>query len=434
MTALQEPENPISDTTVGFGKLGFKPKKTVFVLVFALVFLLSGLITLTGVIQYSMGLVSFLIIPLLFLFRIKITRVILAYVLLAAVILLSGLINQSTPLETLLFMRTLIFSFLIYALVELYLRTWNVTRVLRFCVLIGVIQLPIIFIQRFLYGQLPPRILVNVDQIDFDFGTFNFKGDYAMAFFISLIVAYLLFVDEKSFIIRGKKKWVILAWLTITVLVANAEIVKLIIGFVWLVYLVVRLNSRRAFFVIGALTIVVGILIVAGFSDEIWNDLNTTMRTNTTVDLDRHENFIQGNYSRGAAFRYYLANGPNFLGDGPSKYYNALTSTYSRGNHGHTLTFYAEVGLLGWLSSLLILYLFAFHKGAWIGNKRSGRIQIPWFSIVIFISILMLSITNHVMNDIGIMMVYLIVAKANTFGSPPFKEKDTLLANVMDTI
>ena len=394
-----------------------KPKRIVFFAVFVLLYLLSGVISMWGKIPYNMGLVSAFVIPLIFLYRIKPTRILVAYILLAVAVVLSGLLNQSSPFEITLFMRTLVFSFLMYFLIDITMRPDNMKTTIRLCVAIAVIQLPIIIFQQLTYNSLPVHLRAGLILVDFDFGTFNYKGDAAMSFFMTLVIAYLLFYNDRNHVVRHK--WPIIAWLTITVLFVNAEIVKVILVFVWAAYLLFRFSPRRVLLAIAAMTLILGSLSITGISDEIWAELTKKFTINTTKNAARSERFLAGDYSRGAAFEFYLTNDFSLLGDGPSKYYNALTSTFTRGNNGHTLTFYAEVGFLGWLLSILIFYLIAFQKGSWRRNPRNGRIKVPWFSVVIFIALLMLSITQHVMNDISIMLIFMIIAKASIFSRLP---------------
>ncbi len=388
-----------------------KPKQIVFYTVFFMVFLFSGLLTMWGQIPYRMAFVSFLVLPLFLLYRFKITRVVIVYGLLTLAIILSGLINQSSLLEIVLFMRVILFSILIYSLVEMYVNPHNIITILRICVAIAVIQLPIVILQQLFYTSLPARITTLVSHIDFDFGTFNFKGDAPMTFFLAVIIAFLLFRDKENQVVRFK--WPVLLWLTLTILITNAEIVKIIVVLIWVIYFIRYFNLKSLIYATVTLFLLFGILTGLGLLDEIWNDFTYSLSVNSPFKTTKRAAFLAGDYGRGAAVGYYLTSDVLWVGDGPSKYYDVLTSTYTRGNMGHTFTFYAEVGLFGWLFTLLIFYLIAFQKGSWRRNPRTGYIQIPWLSIAIFLALTILSFTTQVMNDISIMLIFLIIAKAN---------------------
>ncbi len=398
------------DPAKGKKPLLINPKQIVFYTVFFFVFCFSGVIIMSGMIPYRMGFVSFLVIPLIILYGFKITRVVIVYALLTGIIFLSGIINGSSFLEILLFMRILIFSFLIFVLVEMYVNSKNIARIMRLCVVIALIQLPVVIIQKMLYTRLPARLIAQVSSIDFGFGTFNFKADAQMAFFVTLVIAFLLFVDRKNQIVR--RKWLVLLWLTLTVIIMNAEIVKIIVFTVWAFYLIRFLNIKTIVYVTILLIVAFVGLYFAGIFDDLVNNFARSIALNSPFNEAKREAFLAGDYGRGAAVGYYLTSDVLVFGDGPSKYYDVLSSTYSRGNMGHAFTIYSEIGLIGWILSMVIFYLFAFQKGSWRRNLANGRIMIPWFSILIFICLIILSFTTHVMNDISVMLSYLLIAKA----------------------
>jgi hypothetical protein len=383
------------------------PKRIVFYLVFFLVYCFSGLLTvltiMLGVFQYRMGLVSALVIPLLLIYGIKVSRVSAAYVLLAGVVFLSGLYNHSSLREIILFMRILGFSYLMYMLVETYVHPNNISRIIQLCVAIAVIQLPIVVLQQLLFDRLPARVKAAVHAVDFDFGTFNFKCDATMAFFLTMIVIFLLFDRKRNYIIR--RRWMVLFWLTLTVLITNAELVKLILASVWGVYLVRHLGFKTIIYSIGILLFIVGTLAFLGILDEIWSDFTYGLYGNTRFDSSREEAFLSGDYGRGSAVAYYLSEGILWLGDGPSKYYQVFSQTMLRGNTGHAFTFYSEVGLLGLLASVLVFFLIAFPGRGW-------RMRVCLVGILSFVSIQMLSFTTENMNDIGVVLIYCIIAKS----------------------
>jgi hypothetical protein len=381
-------------------------KRITFYSVFLLVFCLSGLLTVVGIrlgISYRMGLVSALVLPLVLLYGIKINRIVLAYAALAGVVFLSGLANHSSLIEVLLFLRTLGFSYLIYRLVEIYVRPDNIVHIIRLCVLVALIQLPIIMLQQLAYGQLPDWLQNNVFLIDFGFGTFNFKGDAPMAFFLTLLVTFLLFDNRRNYIVRFK--WPVLFWLTLTIMVANAEGVKLIAMMVWGIYLVTHLKARAIVYsILVALLIITGLWSV-GLLDKIWSNFTYNLSTNTQVDLSRQDAFLSGNYARGSAIAYYLSTDILWLGDGPSRYSDVFSRELYRGNTGHIFTFYSEVGLLGWLLSMVVFFLIAF-------PGRQLRFRKHWVSLLIFAAVLMLSFTTEIMNDVSVVLIYCIIAKS----------------------
>jgi len=68
--------------------------------------------------------------------------------LLPGIVLLSALYNHSSLMSVVLFMRILGFSYLMYKLVDLYIRPDNIVPIVRLCVTIAMFQLPVILLQR----------------------------------------------------------------------------------------------------------------------------------------------------------------------------------------------------------------------------------------------------------------------------------------------
>lgn len=382
------------------------PAKLVFYFVFCFAFCLSGTLTLlsitTGLFPYRMGLISALVIPLMLLYRIKVKRVILAYMALAFIVILSGFYNQSSVTEIVLFMRTLIFSFLIYFLVESYIRPENIVRVLKLCVFVGLFQLPLVLLQKASFDRLPLSIKASIEAVDIGFGTFNFKGDASMTFFLTLIVIFLLFDHQRNTIFRYK--WLIAAYFTITILIANAEIVKAIVVLVWGLYLITHLKTRTIIYFGIAAILILGILLGSGLLGRIWSQFSYSFLVNARIDFSSTQAFFSGNYARGAAVAYYLEKGILWFGDGPSRYYDVFSRTRALGNTGHLFTFYSEVGLFGWLGSVLIFFLIAFPGKGW-------KFRLHWVSLLMFAAVQLLSFTTEIMNDISIVLIFCIMAK-----------------------
>jgi hypothetical protein len=384
-----------------FTSIRVNPKRIIFFSVFFLVFTLSGFLTIGNFFPYRMGLVSLFVLPLLFVYGIKFNSIYFVYFGLIFVIILSAIFNGSSMLDFFLFLRILLFSFLIYYLVSIYINQENITNVIRVCIFIAVIQLPIILVQQFIYPYLSNRIVSGISQIDFDFGTFNYKGDASMSFFLSLMVIFLLFDKNWSYI--TKNRWPIVIWLTITILIANAEVMKLIIGMIWIVFVMFNLNKKSALFAIIAIASVFLLLVGFGVFDQIWSDFSRSFISNSKIDLTNAEKYLTGSYARGSGIAYFLNQEFLWLGDGPSKYYNVLDRERLRGNTGHFFTFYSEIGFLGLFLSFLIFFFIAF-------PTRKLKIHFRMEYLLMFLSIILLSFTTEVLNDISIVMIYSIMS------------------------
>lgn len=393
-------------------KLLINPKKIVFYTIFFLAFLFSGIITMLHFIPYRMGLISALIIPLIFIYGFKVNRILIAYLLLAIFIVLSALFNLSSIAELLIFLRILVFSYLIYYLVEIFIDKNNISKIIKYCIMIAVIQLPIIIFQQTFYDRVPDRLIQGIYFIDFDFGTFN-ANDAPLSIFLILIVIFLLFDKKHNYIFRYR--WPISLWLTLTVFVVNSELSKIIITMVWVVYILRYLNFKVLLSSLVLFSLIFGIFAMTGVLDQIWADFSDSFNANTTAGQLQEEAFLSGNYGRGSAVAYYLNQSVKWFGDGPSKYYNVFSNTKTLGNTGHMFTFYSEVGFFALLISFIIFFLVAFPGEGWF-------IRLSWVGILSFIAILMLSFTTEVMNDISIFLIFAIIAK--TYLIPPIKQSE----------
>ena len=116
------------------------------------------------------------------------------------------------------------------------------------------------------------------------------------------------------------------------------------------------------------------------------------------------EVYLAGGYARGSAIHYYLTNPILWLGDGPSRYVDPITRTFIRGNYGHIFSFYSEVGLIGWLLSMLIFFQIAF-------KPAKGFIRFNWITFLMFVAVSILSLTSQIMNDISLVLIYCLIAK-----------------------
>jgi len=385
-------------------------------MVFFMVFLFSGILSLVRIIPYRMGLVSLLVIPLFFLYKIKVDRVLLAFTALAGIVLISAYLNDSNLREIVLFGRTLIFSYLIYFLASRYLTEKTIIPVIRFCAFIAVLQLPVVFIQKQIYYRLPVDWTAGIGYHDFGFGTFNIKGDASMTFFLILLTIFILFNEKRNYVIPYK--WFVAVWLTITVLYTNSEVSKLTILGVWAVFLVYRLNIRRLLIAGFSLILVVIFTWSTGILKPAMDNLYAGIMRNMTASSSTEERFLSGNYGRGAALLYYLNQDIKWFGDGPLKYYDPLNRAFTLGNTGHAFTYYAEIGIIGLTTSILVLYL--------MGHAGRPLYTISMADVLNLLAILALSFVIFVMNDISVILAYCIFSKAYLI--PPKQKKHSTIS------
>lgn len=429
-----------------------KTKRVVFWAIFIGVFLLSGVLSIATNFNYRMGLLSALVLPLILLYGVQIDFVLIAYMALSAVIGISALINHSSFGDFVLFMRIPGFSYLMYYLVNLVMEKDIARPIIRAGLALSLIQLPIVILQNYLYPFLPERWTYPSIHVDFGFGTFNYKTDYAMAFFIAMLIVLFLFERKDS--LSHWKDVMIIGWLSLTVFSVNAQIVKIFLLLAYAIYIITHLNWKtigRIALVFTAIFVALIVMTRAGALSE--SPIKFVERAqaieylhldappieapspedsddvDVAVSDDLPPGYLSGDYDRLGALQYFVSNPINWFGDGPSRYYDVFTRTFTRGNVGHFFTFYSEVGALGWLLSVAIYFLIA------MVNQRTGKLQLHWAGVLGFVSINVLSLTSHVMNDIAVGLAYCI------FTSPVIidyvkkelvkKEKESLFGTIL---
>ena len=398
--------------------LVFRPSKAVFTAVFVLVYLLSGIITMLDVIPYRMGVVSLLVMPLFLFYRLKVDKVFISYSLLTVLITLSALYNNSTLVQFLLFLRIIIFSYLIYFLVKLFVTEKNAETILKIAIIIGVIQLPIVIFQIYTYDLLPSRITQGMNLVvqDYDFGTFNFKGDSKLALYLLALLTLLLFKEKARQLIPYSG--FVIIWFTITVMILNSEISKLILIGVWATFFLI--NFRRPFTIYlfaGLSFVLVGLWFLGILPDLIESALRPLRSPYEGLVLgigmdNKVRHYLNGGYSRAGALYYYArVEDVLWLGDGPSLYSNPISKERFRGNVGHIYTFYSEVGLIATFLSYFIFFQIMLPLNGLV-------IRFSMYRLLIFFAVFVLSFTTQIMNDISVVLTYCLLAKMHLLNDP----------------
>ncbi|MCX6019780.1 MAG: hypothetical protein NTZ50_14990 [Chloroflexi bacterium] len=356
-----------------------------------LLYLLSGVLTIATGNLYRMGLMSFLVLPLLLVRGLRIDRIFLAFTLLVGVVLASGVVNDSTLTQILTFLRIPIFAYLVYYLISVAVNADNIRRILRFLLIVATVQLPIILFQWWAFDKVPDSFKMNVGIVDWGFGTFNYKTDYSMSFLLTLLVAWLLLDPHRSSWVRFR--WPLAIWYSLTVFVAAAQIMKVGVVLMWLIFIVTHLQLRTMVRIAAAallLYFAAGALYRAGGLSE--DPLQFVNRLQTESNKSNPDRYLSGSYDRWGALWYFLSGNVAILGDGPSTYADPVARTQTRGNNGHFFTFISEIGPVGWLASVLVYAAIAF-------PIRRGRIRIGLLPLLYFVLINLLSFTSAVMND-----------------------------------
>ncbi len=343
--------------------------------------------------------------PLPFLLMIKhgfkwdnVTKIFLIFLI---TIIISGIINGSSLKEIFLFTRFIVTSYSMYYLASIYITHKNAKKIISLCITIGMIQLPVLILQRLLYDTLIPHSAVFVMEIDFYFGTFFINNDKVLSLFLTGAILFLLFDAKNNYFI--KHRYFKAVWLTLSVFISNSIVSHLVLIIIWLYYFLRRFSLIRIFRFSALLVLVVSSFAAFNYLDT-WSDfLKLSITKIILKQAGNEEAFFEGNYSRAAAIAYYRSQPIKLLGDGPSRYYDPITRKYLLGNRGQIFIFYSEIGLIGLLLGYLILYRMAKSPGAMKKN----------ILVLFFISIAALTLTTSVLSNAGIMLAYNIFLRTN---------------------
>lgn len=388
-----------------------------FWLIFALNYLyLNRILLVTTYERFRLGIFILGISLLVILLSQRVVKSsILAYsiITLSGIIIISAWINQTPFIQFLAFFRIPIIVYLIFNIVVCYLNTdARVIKVLQTFYIIAAFQLPIIAFQRYAYPWLPSSLIYTTSLTDFGSGTFS--GDTAMAFALIGLVILLLFNNKVKKII--KQRWLLAGWLTLTILFSNSQIQHVTIVLVWVIYILSHLRARNLFIGLSVVVIVTGMIVFFSQSSLMtYPFLNNTIAKlgefSRVIDGDiNYDVFLSGGHARDAAISYYLNQPLKLLGDGPGSVYNTSTGQRTVGGWGHIFTFYAEVGLIGYIISILIFFVIAFPITA---RKSSFRIRASWVGALMFFAVFVVTFVKYPMGDTVMVFTYCVILIAH---------------------
>lgn len=363
--------------------------KTIYQLSFYIVLSLTFLVG--GFFQYFLGVSNTGLTMLLGIFmflnyviyvfikqKVFINGIFLFFSLYVCIIFLSAFVNGSDLINTVIY---LFFPFLplsVYYFFYINRKEGYVARkpFYQFIFFIGLIQLPILLIQRNFYDFL---VIFNnsgqyVASYDFLFGSFLMKSDHSLGCYLLFLIMALLFNIRE---IRCHfKNWLIIAlYLSLSILLAESNISKAFLITTWFAYLfkVVYQKIPRSLFN-AKFYILISVILISVLAYNIRNTELITTRLGGTIEqnftLDKSEKF----YEEGTAKRsqivivafYKLKT--KFLGEGPYHYFDIRTGEFKKTHHFSQLIWtYFDLGLFGLI--IVFFYIFFLIKTALKSNK-----------------------------------------------------------------
>lgn len=380
--------------------------KLIFNIVFALAFLIGGAFFLSGI-PFRLFYLALLALLLLPVYGIRIGNVEKVFFIFFLEIVFSAIVNHSSVGQFLSFLRFIGIPYSMYYLCNNYIKQHNIKKIIRLCILVACLQPPLVFIQQTFFGPINSLLpaatrFLPEDKIDFSFGSFYVSDDPSMSFFLMALIVFLLFDNENNHFI--KRKYLLAGYFTLGVLISNSQLSNILVILIWIAFFLRRFKLKDILKSLVVVTVASLFILSLGFYDFLkWKISNAVEQFSIdAIQNAAGSNFEEGKYERTAAIYFYLTQPIKIVGDGPSRYYDALNRQFTLGNTGQVFTLYAEVGIMGLMLGFLIFYE--------MGRRRTASKKMAWGC---FLLLSALTITTFVLTDASLMLAYNIFLKTN---------------------
>jgi len=315
--------------------------------------------------------------------------------LLTAVIALSGLQSHTSLTATIVALRTPVVVVIVAQFAINGLANCSQASYLTLVRPVAAIQLPVVIMQWITYDFWPSGLRGSIIFVDAGFGTFAAKTDYAVGFFLTILLA--LELSDRGDKSVWKSIW--LLYLSVTIIVIRAEISVLGMVVVFAIHFFARLRLARLLGTLIAASVII-ILIYGSWGSLPKQASEPIQMATSTLFLDDSEQQVaiadylaNRQYSRVGGFAYLRSNGISLLGAGPGAYGSPISGGYKRANYGHLLTYASELGILGLATSVGLMIAISF-----AGRSRN------LVGVSILACLVIWSITVNVLNDVAVLM------------------------------
>jgi len=223
-------------------------------------------------------------------------------------------------------------------------------------ILIGLVQLPIVIIQNIFYNPLANFAVEYVSIADFTTGTFWFKNDPGLNFFIISLICILLFFKHNY---KKTKVNILIACFTLTVLFSNSLLSIVILIIIYLIHFLsisgiktggIKTKVKKYFLLVIAVTLLLLII----FGNVLNEKISDIIIRSMNISDGAVQKYLEGGYSRTAALLYLYSEPLKVFGDGVGAYVDLYTNEYKLGLKGQLFIFYAEIGIVGLLYSFFL--------------------------------------------------------------------------------
>lgn len=385
---------------------------------YSLSLILFSVFVFGGSIQYFLGVsstlytifVTFLIYALIFFDiilskRILVSKFFFLCLLYLFIIVISGIYNKKSVAKVILyFIFPLIPLGTSYMYEVLKKRNISIINTLdtffRFVILI---QLPIILIQKYGFEYL---IKLNnssqfINEYDFMFGSFFIRADHSLGFFLLMYILNLIFRLRKKEL--KKIPWFLLIYISVTILIMESNLTKLMLMLVFLYYIFLWLYKKINFFGIFVIFVLGLIVFNLALKFPVISGHYTYFKTKYTSDQSEAA-FDKGYAKRPQILITYIYRKPiKVIGHGPYDYFNIFKGKFKQTLHFSQLIWtYNDLGLLG----LVTVVLMAFFLLKSLSLSRESFLLIfAIFSMYLFMT--------TVYMDLGMMLSLVLLRRGN---------------------
>lgn len=365
--------------------------KAFFYLLFVICFIVGGSAQFLGIISNTATtiiLISmysvYLMTKVCFTMKVKWSFIFIVLMLFSLDIVISGKIHHRGGLRTFIYLLYALVPFCSFYFINEYVTSDNIKSILRYFIIISIVQLPVLIFQYSFYPYLMAITRVQVRDEDIGFGTFFLKADAAMGTFILFLIVFILFDKRSSFI---KNKNLLVAWLILTLTICGSKISILLLFLIFLGGFISK--HRKNYALMIGFTLCISLFFVKYSGPLLQAIVSEYSRVDSWENVDQ--------VPRYAPLLIFASKPISFLGDGPFTFYDPVTNNWLYGG-GHSLWYflYSDLGVLGLFLSTLIFYLMSKH-----GAKRGSNCSSIYFFIIMIVSLFTTS-----MSDISMMFIY----------------------------
>lgn len=373
---------------------------TIFYWILAFVFLVGGAMQFLGILSNTISTmaIGLVIIAMLVGNKVKVPANHLPVFYLIILTLTSAVVNSVSPVLTIMYMFSFILvPFFVYRFIAArVINRINRRKLFRFFILVGLIQLPVLLFQHTFALQLTHMAAKTLSVVDVGFGTFFFKNDHGLCFFLLCMIIYLLY-DTELYVSKVQKTLLIIYY-SVTIALSNSYISFLLLIMVFGFYFLGRLNVKRMILSALVLLLLYGAVTTLSFLQEIVGDKYEHLERkaiNKEDEFDAEKRDLS-EAERGDIVMFYLAQDVSVIGNGPYNYFDPVKGEFRTfANFSQYIWFYNDLGILG------VIGVIIYYVSLYLANYKLKN-----YRIIFLLLIVIYSFFTNTLSDLAFNIVF----------------------------